>query len=157
MSAPAISVTHITFCGTSSISQTVFLKITYEFDKKKKHLSSDRARWQMGRDDSTSSLDREKHAFSYISNSYVILKNTFPSPQQMDAYGTSQVVTLFKRNRSCTSKHTHELMKVTLNKVTDVVLKPRKLKSCTSCGCTGTLKLTRQYEVTYYGEEIFLL
>ena len=81
----------------------------------------------MGRDDSTSSIDLEKHAFSYISNSYVIFKKTFPSPQQMDAYGTSQVVTLFKRNRSCTSKHTHELMKVTLNKVTDVVMKPRKL------------------------------
>ena len=37
----------------------------------------------------------------------------FQSPQQMDAYGPSQVVTLFKRNTSCTSKHIHELLKVT--------------------------------------------
>jgi len=41
-------------------------------------------------------------------HAYLCLTLTFLSPQQMDAYGTSQVVTLCKRNTSCTSKHTHE-------------------------------------------------
>lgn len=41
-------------------------------------------------------------------HAYLCLTLTFLSPQQMDAYGTSQAVTLCKRNTSCASKHTHE-------------------------------------------------
>ena len=71
---------------------------------KQKFNSCGRVLWQTIR---TRGLPFPRQILTQL-HAYLCLTLTFLSPQQMDAYGTSQVVTLCKRNTSCTSKHTHE-------------------------------------------------